>query len=241
MGEKCAWGQAMTRLLLLVEGQSEEAFVKETLAPHLAESGVYAKPTIMLTKPLSQGGGHRGGVGKWNMIYKNLHRLLKDTDAKVSTMLDFYSLPDDFPGKRDQPAASDGYAMVEELERRFAAAVDHARFIPFLTLYEFETLVFSSPRTVATHFELPRLEVAIQSAVDGAGSPELINGGGDTHPKERLKRLLKRHRYIYGQVLDGGAILNEIGIGGICAACQHFSAWVGQLESLGALDDANQQ
>ena len=31
----------MTRLLVLVEGQSEETFVKRTLTPHLAQHGVY--------------------------------------------------------------------------------------------------------------------------------------------------------------------------------------------------------
>lgn len=49
----------MTRLLVLVEGQSEEAFVRDTLAPHLTDHSVYATPTVILTKALAQGGGHR--------------------------------------------------------------------------------------------------------------------------------------------------------------------------------------
>ena len=53
----------MTRLLMLVEGQSEEIFVKHTLAPHLAQHGVYVQPPIVLwTKRLPSGGGFRGGV-----------------------------------------------------------------------------------------------------------------------------------------------------------------------------------
>ena len=36
----------MTRLLILVEGQSEEVFAKRTLAPHLAAFGVYASVTV---------------------------------------------------------------------------------------------------------------------------------------------------------------------------------------------------
>ena len=35
----------MTRLLILVEGDSEELFVKKVLSPHLARFGVYAVAT----------------------------------------------------------------------------------------------------------------------------------------------------------------------------------------------------
>ena len=38
----------MTRLLMLVEGQSEEIFVKQTLAPFLAEKGVHVESPIVL-------------------------------------------------------------------------------------------------------------------------------------------------------------------------------------------------
>ena len=43
----------MTRLLMLVEGQSEEIFVKHTLTPHLAQHGVYVQsPIVLWTKRL---------------------------------------------------------------------------------------------------------------------------------------------------------------------------------------------
>jgi len=89
----------MTRLLMLVEGQSEEIFVKRTLAPHLAQQGVYVQPPIVLwTKRLPSGGGFRGGVSNWNQIRRSLLPLTRDGDAWVSTLLDFYGLPKDFPG-----------------------------------------------------------------------------------------------------------------------------------------------
>jgi len=51
----------MTRLLMLVEGQSEEIFVKQTLTPHLADHGVFVQPIVLWTKRLGSGGGYRGG------------------------------------------------------------------------------------------------------------------------------------------------------------------------------------
>jgi hypothetical protein len=226
----------VTRLLVLVEGQSERAFVRDTLAPHLAGKGVYARPTIILTKPLLRGGGHRGGIANWATIRENLAALLGDTDAWVSTMLDIYGLPKDFPGKKDAAGADGGHAMADALEKQFAAAVGSPRFIPFLTLHEFEALVFASPKTVAEHFGLPRLGPALQSVVDDAGSPESINGGKNTHPKRRLERLLEGQKCSYEAPSDGPILLKKIGVPAIRTACGHFGAWVGLLESLGLGD-----
>lgn len=89
----------MTRVLMLVEGQSEEIFVKTTLGPYLEEKYcVYVSPIVLWTKRLAVGGGFRGGVSGWEQIRKNLLPLTFDTHAWITTLLDFYGLPDDFPG-----------------------------------------------------------------------------------------------------------------------------------------------
>jgi hypothetical protein len=119
------------------------------------------------------------------------------------------------------------------MERRFAEEINSPRFTPFLTLYELEALVFSSPKAVAEHFGVPRLRSALQSVVDAAKSPELIDGSESTHPKERMKRLLEGYDRGYRPVLDGAVILQKIGIPTIRAACQHFAGWISRLEALG--------
>ena len=46
----------MTRVLLLVAGQTEEAFVICVLRPYLDPSGVYvARPSLLRTKELPEG------------------------------------------------------------------------------------------------------------------------------------------------------------------------------------------
>jgi hypothetical protein len=40
----------MTPLYVVVEGQTEEAFVSSLLAPHLADHGVFAMPIIVTTR-----------------------------------------------------------------------------------------------------------------------------------------------------------------------------------------------
>jgi hypothetical protein len=61
----------------------------------------------------------------------------------------------------------------------------------------------------------------------------LVNGDENTHPKERLKRLLEEQSRPYRPKLDGATILQTMGIPTIRAACRHFDDWMSRLETLG--------
>ena len=221
----------MTRLLMLVEGQSEEIFVKQTLAPFLAERGVYTQPIVLWTKRIQTGGGFRGGVVSWGKIRNDLMRLTQDTDAWVTTLLDFYGLPRDFPGYQEALGPGDPHRIVVSLQEKFAAEIDRIRFIPFLALHEFETWVFCSPDVVAEHFNHADLATKLRKAVEKVGGPELINHGENTHPKA----LLKGFEVGYKETADGPTLMRKIGIPTIRSACPHFANWVGRLEALGQL------
>jgi hypothetical protein len=67
-----------------------------------------------------------------------------------------------------------------ELQDRFAKEIKHRKFIPFLTLHEFEAWLFCSPDTVARHFGCIKIANDIRNAVKQAGEPELINHGEKT-------------------------------------------------------------
>ncbi len=219
----------MTRLLVLVEGQSEEVFVGRTLKPYLQERGVYVQPPIVLwTKRSGSGGGFRGGVCNWSQIRKSLAPLMRDTDAWVTTLLDFYGLPEDMPAYPKARQSSDPRLQVAVLQEGLKAEFPHARFLPFLALHEFESWLFCGPAVVATHFDRPGLADKLQQAVAQAGDPELINHGQTTHPKARLRAPVAQ----YKETSDGPTILNSIGIPAIRAACPHFCTWLEQLEAL---------
>src|ERR1700757_3900410 len=95
--------------LVLVEGQTEEAFVKRVLCPHYDPKALYFRPTIIETKKIISGGGFRGGIGSFGQFRRHLVRLLGSTSNSeqfiVTTMLDYYGLPADFPGMNTRPAA----------------------------------------------------------------------------------------------------------------------------------------
>ena len=220
----------MTRLLMLVEGQSEEVFVKRTLAPYLAERQVYVQPPIVLwTKRLASGGGYRGGVSDWNQIRRSLNPLTRDSDAWVTTLLDLYGLPEDFPGYREAHEPGDARQRVATLQQSFMEAIGHPRFVPFLALHEFEAWVFAGPDVVADHFSTPGLAARVRQASQQAGNPELIDLGDSSHPKARLQGMNTG----YKQSADGPTLLEKIGIDAIRRACPHFAGWLKRLEALG--------
>jgi len=219
----------MTRLLMLVEGQSEERFVSSTLASHLARHGVYVRPIVLWTKRLSSGGGFRGGVSSWSQIRELVLPLTRDNHAWVSTLLDFYGLPEDFPGLSEALSAGDPREKVVALQNRFAAEINHRRFIPFFALHEFEAWLFSAPAVLESYFGKDRLAAQVQAVVHQAGTPELINHDPNTHPKARLRELAGD----YKETRDSPALLEKIGIATIRRACPHFDSWLTRLEALG--------
>ena len=66
----------MVKVLILVEGQTEEAFVKNLLVTHLQEHGVAVVPIIVATKRLLTGDKKRGGYVPYPRLREEVRRLL---------------------------------------------------------------------------------------------------------------------------------------------------------------------
>lgn len=216
---------------MLVEGQSEKAFAERTLKPWLQARGVFLHRAVLLwTKRLPEGGGFRGGVSSWRQIRNNLELLLTDSDATVTTMLDFYALPGDTPGVTEHQGQGSPAEQASHIQRAMAASLSQgSRLLPFLALHEFEAWLFAAPAVVAEHFGRAALEASLAREAERAGGPESINQGPDTHPKATLKRL----HPAYSETADGPTVLEKIGLDAVRAKCPHFDAWLRQLESLG--------
>jgi len=221
----------MTRLLVLVEGQSEEVFVKRILTPHLQKYGVYVQsPKILWTKRLASGGGYRGGATSWSQIRRDLCALSQDANAWITTIIDFYGLPNDTPGMLNQQRESNAQYRVLAVQMQLASEIHHQRFIPFLALHEFEAWIFADPQVVENHFARPQLADQMREIVQKTGGAEMINHGPTTHPKARLKQLIRS----YKETADGPTILEKIGLETVRASCPHFDHWLKKLESLGS-------
>jgi hypothetical protein len=216
------------RCLILVEGQTEERFVKDCLQPHLVTRDVLPIPKILTTKRVKDGPDFKGGVRRYGQVKDQLRRLLGDTHAVgFTTLIDYYALPGDFPGMDERPAGPP-VARVEAVERAFTADIDHPRFRPHLVLHEFEAWVFSDPMAAAWVFDTQAVALGLQAVRDGFASPEDIDEGPTTAPS---KRLLQRYPQ-YQKPLHGPMAVGAIGLDEIRKRCPHFADWLSWLESL---------
>lgn len=77
------------RVLLLVEGQTEERFVKAVLAPALAHLALQLDPKILTTKLIKRGASFKGGVTSFAKFERDVQRLLAGSGGcLVTTIID---------------------------------------------------------------------------------------------------------------------------------------------------------
>lgn len=216
----------MTRVYLLVEGQTEEAFVRELLEPHYARLGMYLTPIIVRTSP-----GHKGGVVSYAKIKPQLQRLCShDAGAYVSTLFDLYALPQDFPGKVDAayPVDGRGHQKAEFLETCLAQDIAQANFIPNLMVHEFEALLFVEPRKFSEWIDSYKAVINLGDQAQKYATPEDINDSPESAPSKRILKAMPT----YQKTFHGPLIACEIGLDAIRKACPHFNEWLVKLESL---------
>lgn len=227
----------MTELVVVSEGQTEEAFIRRLVAPTLAERTVFVTPRMLRTSRQGRG----GGLTKDRVLH-HLPRILKERDdVYVSTFFDLYGLPPDFPGLSEVSVFSDSIQKAVGIEAAFGDAVVELagcrpeQFVPHIQPHEFEALLFADVSAFATarsawHRCLPQLA----SIREQYPTPEHINDGRTTHPAARLERLLSRPNY--NKRADGPDVASNIGLPRIRAECRHFAQWLTRMEALPPLD-----
>jgi uncharacterized protein DUF4276 len=234
MGEERHRGEAVTvnQVFVLVEGQTEETFVKRVLSPYLALRGVYLHATLVATRREKGIPTGRGGILAYGKVKTDITLHLRNPRlTMLTTMIDYYALPLSFPGQTSMPALTSCYDRVAYLEKKLGEDVGDPRFLPHLVLHEFEALLFVSPKQIAD--ELPRtspgMERRLSQVREEVASPEEINNRPQYAPSKRLKEISGD---TYRKTLHGPIIAEKIGVDRIRSECAHFNAWLEQLESV---------
>ena len=230
----------MTRLLVHVEGRTEEEFVHEVLKDHLYQHGYsHVAPRIM-GQPNRR--DQRGGIRGWLETKRDMiDHLREDQDRINTTMVDYYGLPQSganaWPGRAaaDRVILADRATTVEkaiqkDLRRELGDSLLPHRFLPYVMMHEFEAMLFSDCTLFAQGIGRPELEPEFQAIVEKFGGPEGIDDTPEGAPSKRIERLVDD----YEKPLMGVLAALEIGLGGIRAACPHFNAWLARLEEIPA-------
>jgi hypothetical protein len=220
----------MIRLHAVVEGLTEKAFVDQVLGPELGMRNVIVDSRETKTGR-HRGQDYRGGLSKYVKLKNDLTLWMKQDqqpDAWFTTMVDFYALPDDFPGFSDCAKMTHPSERVECLEDRLARDFDHRRFIPYIQLHEFEALLFSDPGQFENEFSgtpsAARQLIAIRNQFP---TPEDINDSPDFAPSKRILKILPDYR----KNVTGPAIAKRIGLPTLRRECRHFNSWIERIEA----------
>ena len=80
----------MKQVFILVEGQTEQTFVKELLAKYMYQQGVTCEVNAVLIRTSKTG---KGGFTNYEYVKNDVNRLLKTPHAIVTTMMDFFRHP----------------------------------------------------------------------------------------------------------------------------------------------------
>ncbi|NTW84487.1 MAG: DUF4276 family protein [Chlorobiaceae bacterium] len=218
-----------TEVIVLVEGQTEKIFVESMLLLQLAERGVFLTP-IIISKP-----GQKGGDVRFARVKKDIELHLKQrTNTYVTLFVDYYGIGQDWPGLAEarlqitpaQKAAMINRSTKEDVERLFGPyGADH-RFIPYVAMHEFETLLFSDPSVLAENLCVNISDV--EQIITACGEPENINDSPVTAPSKRLKGLSDRFR----KTSTGIGIAQAIGLEKMREQCTLFNEWLTVIENL---------
>ena len=214
---------------VIVEGQTEQTFVRDLLAPEMACKGVFLHPAL-IGKP-----GHKGGDIRFERAKEDIGRFLRQrSNTYISTMFDYFRLESEWPGNSSTQGCHTSVEKAEKIEDATLARMgdlfpDHyveGRFVPYIEMHEFEALLFSDASILADKIGVAVAE--IESVLDKFGEPEEIDDGPDTAPSKRLISLHNSYR----KVAMGKTISEAIGIPTMREKCPHFGNWLIRLEQL---------
>lgn len=212
----------MKRIYIVVEGQTEQAFVNNLLRPYLNTKGIYSvTPILIKTSKIG-----RGGFVNYTHLYNTIKGILATSsdDIVVSTFVDFFRIPASMPFYNECMSLRNDVDRVDALERALRVSVGDRRFIPYIQLHEFEALLFSSNKGFEEFFAPDKADKTA-AIISSFVNPEDINSSPETAPSKRLLSIDKR----YDKVLQGNLIAMEVGIGEMLLKCRRFSEWVTSL------------
>lgn len=222
----------MSRCYVICEGQTEETFIRDVIAPILANQQIYLTARLIPTSK-----GNKGGALSYERVKRFIINSLKEEQVFITTFFDLYALDNGFPNFSESQKQVDVYNKVTQIEQAFKDDIIEentsfaSRFFPYIQPYEFEGLLFTDIAKL-TEVEITWAKATndLQAIRHNVETPEHINEGYETKPSARLKKFLNNPNY--RKTYHGLLAIKEIGIDKLLTECRHFSQWYKQLVAL---------
>lgn len=220
-------------ILFICEGDCEVAFVKDHLSNYLLDlaSTLTSRPLVVKAFNL------QGGISLDRLVDAVTKALKTGQYDLVTTIADLCDLKKHIDYSKD--SSIDKVKQVEamilsKVQANFRTQGLPASFIPYLSLYEFETYLFT---------DLNLLRSVIEDNEGNLDKPEKITSltkwfaaihdvNTDNNPSDRIiNAALVNNKPVFSKKLHGLQIIDKIGIEAIKAVHPHFCDWLGQLEA----------
>ncbi len=219
-------------IIFIVEGITEENFVKTVLRPHFNSLGIAVKPIIWETNKKL---GAVGGGKNWDKVENFIRRIINTYRNRhtvfYTTMIDLYAFPKqgDSVYDADVERLQSGQQKALYLQQKMAERIGNANFIPYVQLHEFEALLLAAPDALSTYFTgIGHQLNQLMRDIDGM-APEDINETPDGAPSKRIAKYIPS----YGKQKKAAGVIAaaEIGLLRLRNACPHFNDWIRRLET----------
>lgn len=226
----------MKTLYIIVEGQSEERFVKEVLAPYFVNKNIFLMAECVITGKSSQGKSCKGGGNSYKLYQNHLVKRIKQFEKVhnyyFSTMIDLYAIPNDFPSFDESKRYTDKYEHIEFLEENFRNDISVPNFIPYIQLHEFESLLLHDIQKIADEFFDTIVNVKkFQEEIEKYDNLELVNSSKESAPSKRIDKYTNG-QYCGRKVTSSFNILKDIDIDFLRSKYHHFNEWLTKIENL---------
>ncbi len=219
----------MTQVYIICEGRTESTVVKNVIAPELGTKGIFLYP-------IQIGRRRKGGNVALDRLLPTIRaQLYNNRTAYCTSLIDYYGLPSDFPGKR---LASRKHVLSEKSETICGELVEQLghtidceplrRFIPYVQMHEFEGLLFSDPNRLAIELGREDRSECLSRIRNEFETPEHIDDSPLTAPSKRIQELVPRYR----KVQMGERVAKALTLEKIRYECPLFDNWLTQLENL---------
>jgi hypothetical protein len=205
-------------IYFVAEGATEVQFIENSLRHYFFDRGIY-----------DIRGFDMGGSNSYDRYRHDVATFLtRENDIVVTTFVDYFRLPNNFPGYEEAQRLNGPLRRINYIEARIEEHINNPRFVPYIQLHEFEGLLFSDIKGFA---DIPGCGETnlqkIQVIIDSYPNPELINDGAETAPSKRLKTILPG----YKKTIYGAYIALDNGLNSILEKCPRFKTWLEKLEA----------
>lgn len=224
----------MSKVIAVVEGPTEQTFVREVLAPWLWNNSRVELVASPAGKPGKKGGNSYGKVKKDIINHlKNPHFTV------VTTFFDFYGMPPRWPGRteaRTKAHANKPLTVEKAIRDDIGTDVGEeliSRLMPYIQMHEFEALLFSETSALPEVMRKESTKQQLDDIKEDFSTPEEINDSPETAPSKRIEDIYPFFR----KPLHGVLAAKRITIETMIEECPHFKQWVTDLGSLGEQED----